>query len=185
MNNYQAPFYTESQLEQLQEDDLSFPFSDKDATYLGKYHQYELTEAYFLERGVNLQAELDGDDPEKVKHFLAYLRVKVYQYVYNHCAKNPRNKLNYLIAKRGLRGYTRFEYRTAFLEAMFLEGKYLVDNGDLSGISGVDFDTMQSLSKEVLREEERDFHKDAVSALKTLGLKFYGSYSFVPQGNEW
>ena len=34
MRVYTAPFYTEEQLDLLEENELSFPFSDKDATYI-------------------------------------------------------------------------------------------------------------------------------------------------------
>lgn len=184
MTFYKAPYYTESQLQSLQENQLKYPFSDKDATYDGVFHQYELTPKYFEERGRNLLEEVDGDAPDKVKHFLKFLRTKVYLYIYNH-NKSTRNQLNYLIAKRGLRGYTPFEYRQAFLEAMFIEGCYLLDNGDISAISGIDLDTMQNMSADVMRNQDRDMHKDCVEALKTLGLKFYGKYAFAPQGSEW
>ena len=69
MKIYNAPFYTESALEELSEEQVHFPFSDKDATYDGLFHQYQLTEKYFGERGVSLHEKIDGSDPEKVKHF--------------------------------------------------------------------------------------------------------------------
>ena len=181
---YTAPRYTATQLAQMEESEVHFPFSDEDATYVGKDHQYELTNAYFLERGRNLQKEVDGNEPDKVKHFLHALRNKCYLYIYNH-SKSTRKQLNYLIAKRGLRDYTPYEYRQAFLEAMFIEGCYLLDNGDISSISGVDFDTMQNMSADVMRGQERDFHKDFVQAMKTLGLNYYGRYNFIPQGSDW
>lgn len=184
MKRYIAPTYTESELEQLDESQIHFPFSDKDATYNGLAHQYELTRAYFEERGRNLEVEIDGHEPEKVKHFLKALSTKCYLYIYNH-SKSTRNQLNYLIAKRGLRGYGKYEYRQAFLEAMFIEGCYLLDNGDLSSVSGVDLDTMQNMSGDVMREQNRDFHKDFIQAMKTLGLNYYGRYSFIPQGEDW
>lgn len=184
MSKFKAPFYTESMLEELDENQIKFPFSDKDATYNSDFHQYELTDKYFYERGRNLQVEIEGTDPEKVKHFLQYLRTKVYQYIYNH-NKSTRSQLNYMIAKRGILGYTPMEYRQAFLEAMFLEGCYLLDNGDLSAIAGVDLDTMQNMSVEVMRNQDRDMHGYCVQALKTLGLKFYGKYKFIPQDKEW
>lgn len=184
MKKYVAPFYTETMLEELEENEIKYPFSDKDATYIGEFHQYELTDKYFQERGRNLEIEIDGNDAEKVKHFLQYLRIKVYQYIYNH-NKSTRQQLNYMIAKRGLSGYTPYEYRQAFLEAMFLEGCYLLDNGDLSAIAGVDLDTMQNMSADVMRNQDRDMHGYCVEALKTLGLKFYGKYHFIPQGKEW
>lgn len=181
---YQAPTYTRAQLALLDENEVHFPFSDEDATYNGLFHQYELTEGYFIERGVNLQVEIESTSPDKVKLFLEELRRKFYTYIYNN-NKSTRSQLNYMIAKRPLRGYGKYEYRQAFLEAMFIEGCYLLTNGDISNITGVDFDTMQNISADVMRNQERDFHKDAVQALKTLGLKFFGKYSFVPQGNDW
>lgn len=184
MDRYVAPYYTEEQLEQLTESEIHFPFSDKDATYVGLDHQYELTSKYFQERGRNLEVEIDGNQPDKVKLWLTALRRKFYTKIYN-TNKSTRQQINYMIAKRGLRGYSPYEYRQAFLEAMFVEGEYLLDNGDISGVAGVDLDTMQNMSGDVMRGQERDFHKDALDMLKTLGLRFYGKYSFIPQGKDW
>jgi hypothetical protein len=143
-----------------------------------------LTSKYFQERGRNLEIEISGNDPNKVKHFLKDLRRKVYSRIYN-TNKSTRQQLNYMIAKRGIYGYTPYEYRQSFLEAMFIEGEYLLDNGDISSISGTDFDTMQNMSIDVMRNQERDFHKDAVDMLKTLGLRYFGRYKFIPQGKDW
>lgn len=184
MKIYTAPTYTKEQLEQLDESQISFPFNDDDATYRGLEHQYELTDKYFTERGVNLQTEIEGNNPDKVKQFLAELRRKVYTYIYTH-NKSSRNQLNYMIAKRGLKTYPIYEYRQAFLEAMFIEGCYLLTNGDISSVSGVDLDTMQNMSQDVVRNQDRDFHKDCIGILKQLGLNYYGRYSFIPQGTDW
>jgi hypothetical protein len=184
MKFYVAPFYSKEQLAMMNESEMHFPFSDDDATYNGLFHQYELTEKYFLERGVNLQQRLSGNDPEKVKHFLEELRTKFYTRIYNTNKTLPR-KLNYMIAKRGIYGISPYEYRQLFLQAMFIEGKYLDNNGDISSVSGVDFDTMQNMSADVIRHQERDFHKDAIDLLKTLGLRYYGEYRFIPQGEDW
>ena len=93
MNFYTAPFYTEEELAQLDETEVHFPFSDKDATYIGKDHQYELTSAYFQERGVNLEKKVPGNEPDKVAQFLKELRHKVYLYIYTH-NRSPRNTMN-------------------------------------------------------------------------------------------
>lgn len=184
MNIYQAPIYTKYQLEQLDESQISFPFSDEDAVYDGLKHQYRLTAKYFQERGRNLQVELEGKDPERVPHFLQYLQMKVYTWIYMH-SKSSRPQLNYMIAKRGLRGYSMYEYRQAFLEAMFIEGCYLLDNGDISSVAGVDLDTMQNMSNDVIRNQDRDFHKDAIGILTQLGLSYFGRYGFIPEGKNW
>lgn len=185
MKFYKAPFYEQSTLEELEEKDVHFPFSDKDATYIGLDHQYELTPAYFLERGVNLEEIIESNDPEKVKHFLHGLRGKVYTHIYAN-SKTERRILNYTIAKGDFHGYTPYEYRQAFLEAMFMEGVYLAYNGDISQVSGVDLDTMQNMSVDVMRNQERDWHRDAVKLLTQLGLNYYGRYRrIIPQGNDW
>ena len=184
MEIYQAPFYTKEQLAQLDETAIHFPFSDDDATYIGLDHQYELTSKYFQERGRNLEIEISGTSTDRVKQFLSALRRKFYSRIYN-TNKSTRQQINYMIAKRGIHGYTPYEYRQSFLEAMFIEGEYLLDNGDISSISGVDFDTMQNMSIDVMRNQERDFHKDAVEMLKTLGLRYFGRYKFIPQGKDW
>lgn len=184
MEIYQAPFYSKEQLALLDESKIHYPFSDDDATYVGLDHQYELTSKYFQERGRNLEIEISGTNPDRVKHFLSALRRKFYSRIYN-TNKSTRQQINYMIAKRGLHGYTPYEYRQSFLEAMFIEGEYLLDNGDISSIAGVDFDTMQNMSVDVMRNQERDFHKDAVEMLKTLGLRYFGRYKFIPQGKDW
>ena len=184
MEFFNAPFYTKEQLALLDERDIHFPFSDDDATYVGLEHQYELTSKYFEERGRNLQIEISGNNADKVQLFLTALRRKFYARIYT-TNKSTRQQINYLIAKRGISGYTPYEYRQAFLEAMFIEGEYLLDNGDISSISGVDFDTMQNMSIDVMRNQERDFHKDAVDMLKTLGLRYFGRYKFIPEGKDW
>jgi hypothetical protein len=184
MNIYVAPVYTEQDIERLSVEEMHFPFTDNDAVYIGLDHQYELTSAYFQERGRNLEIEIEGHDPEKVKHFLKALRLKVYTWIYTH-NKSTRQQLNYLIAVRSLRGFDKYAYRQAFLEAMFLEGCYLLDNGDLSGIAGVDLDTMQNMSADVMRFQDRDMHRDCIRLLQTLGLNYYGKYTFIPQGRDW
>ena len=184
MKVYNAPFYTESALEELSEEQVHFPFSDKDATYDGLFHQYQLTEKYFAARGVSLHEKIEGSDPEKVKHFLKELSNKVYTFIYTH-NQSTRRQMNYMIARGRLRGYSPYEFRQAFLEAMFKEGEYLLENGDISMTAGVDYDTMQNMSADVVRNQDRDMHKDCVRMLTTLGLFYLGRYCFIPQGEDW
>lgn len=186
MNFYTAPVYSDFELEQLDEKDIKFPYSDKEAIYDGKRHQYRLTREYFESRGHNLDVEIEGDDVNKVERFLNYLSLKVYNRVYLH-SKTPREALNYVIAKRGIYGFSPYEYRETFLEAMYLEGCYLLDNGDISKISGVDLDTMQNMSIDVIRRQDRDFDKESAGLLVKLGLSYYGRLRVNPVGKgvEW
>lgn len=184
MKFYEAPIYTKSMLEELDEKQVHFPFTDDDARYVGRDHQYELTSKYFEERGRNLEIEVDGNAPDKVAHFLRDLRLKFYTFIYAN-NKSDRRQINYMIAKKGLRGFSPYEYRQAFLEAMYIQGCYLLDNGDISSVTGIDLDTMQNMSADVMREQNRDFHKDAIKLLASLGLRYFGRYWFYPQGEDW
>lgn len=184
MEFFEAPTYTRAQLAELDESQVVFPFNDVDATYDGLTHQYQLTSAYFYERGRNLELEVSGTEPDKVNHFLKYLRMKVYNEIYAH-NKSTRRQMNYIIAKRGIYGFSPYEYRQAFLEMMFIEGCYLLDNGDISSVSGVDLDTMQNMSADVVRNQDRDFHPDAIDLMKQLGLRYYGKYRIIPEDTGW
>lgn len=184
MKFYEAPFYTEEQLNELSEEQIHFPFSDKDAKYLGLYHQYELTSEYFEKRGVNLEQRLEGNNPTKVANFLSEVRRKVYDRVY-YRSRSTRRQMNYLIAKKGLTGFSPYEYRQSFLDVMFLEGCYLLDNGDISNVAGIDLDTMQNMSDDVVRNQERDFSKNVIRLMAQLGLSYFGKYNFIPLGEDW
>lgn len=185
MKPYNAPFYSEEDLSVLDTDDLKYPYSDNYMVYIGKEHQYELTAKLFEERGHNLQVEVSGNAPDKVKIFLADLRRKVYQFIYTHCALNSQDKLNFLIAKRGLRRVEIADFRRQFMEAMFLEGEYLLTNGDLSKASGVDLDTMQNMSADVMRVQNRDWDVHAIDTLKSIGLVCYVQYKFQTEKEGW
>lgn len=186
MGIYIAPRYTRDQVYALAPDKLTFPYStDFDAVYDGLRHQYRLTKAYFTERGINLDKEPQfKNNPDLINKFLQEVSTKVYNWVYRH-SKSNRRQINYMIAKRGLLTFPIFEYRQAFLEAMFLEGEYLLENGDISKVTGVDLDTMQNMSADVIRNQDRDMSKEAIGILNELGLCYYGRYRFFPVGNDW
>ena len=185
MSIFTAPRYTMEQVMELAPDKLTFPYSTNfDAEYDGLKHHYILREEYFTERGVNIREKLGTKSPDKVRQFLNDLSTKVYNYIYRH-SKSTRRQIDFMIAKRGLRTYPIFEYREAFLEAMFLEGEYLLENGDISKVTGVDLDTMQNMSADVIRNQDRDMDKEAIGILMQLGLNYYGKYRFMPVGKDW
>ncbi len=181
---YTPKVYTQSQLELLDEQDIQYPYSDEYAIYLPEYHQYELTNAFFLKHGIQLATELEGNSPTKITDFLATLRLKTYSYIYSHNLSSPR-QMNYKIAKRGNLDMSLGEYRQLFLQSVLLQGKYMLASGDLSLLSGVDFDTFQNMSNDVMRRQERDFNRQAIDMWRTLGLVYMARYRFMPQGNDW
>lgn len=188
MRIFKAPEYTREELFKKDEKDILFPFSNYEGeiggVYDGLYHQYRLNPEYFIFRGHCLEKEVEGNDPRRVKNFLDYLRIKSYGWIYSH-SKSDRNQINFMIAKGRLNGFKPFEYRTQFLEAMYLQGEYMLANGDLAAISGVDLDTMQNMSADVIRRQDRDMHPNAIMAFRQLGLNFYGRYAFRPGGEDW
>ena len=184
MTFYTPTIYTQAQLQLMDNDEVVYPYSDEYAVYLGEHHQYELTRKYFEQRGIDLESKIAGSDTTRVQNFLSFLRVKFYNYIYSH-SKSPRKVVNYMIAKRGILGFDMYEYRQELLEAMFLEGEYLLNNGDISQFNGVDIDTMQNMSIDVIRNQDRDFSLDAKRKLVQLGLNFYGQYKFAIEDENW
>ena len=72
MTFYEPTIYTQADLALLDNDEVVYPYSDEYATYLGRYHQYELTRKYFEERGISLEKELSGSSPTKIQEFLSW-----------------------------------------------------------------------------------------------------------------
>lgn len=178
---FEAPTYTQAQLSNMSAEEISYPYSDEYMVYDGLRHQYRLTRKIFEERGRNLLTEIQGNSPDKINNFLYAVQIKVYSHIYT-ANKSTRNQLDYLIAKRGLMTMDMAEYRQTFEDMMYLEGCYLLDNGDITTISGVDFDIMQNMSIDVMRKQDRDWSKDAIGLLTVLGLNYVKRYGFYPQG---
>ena len=180
---FTAPTYTQAQLSLLNANEIPYPYSDEFMVYDSLKHQYRLTRKAFEEIGRDLQVELQGNAPDKINNFLHAVQMKVYTKIYAS-GRSTRNQINYLIAKRGLRTMDMAEYRETFKEMCLIEGCYLLDNGDISGVSGVDLDTMQNMSADVIRNQNRDWHKDALGLMTMLGLTYAKRYDFFPQGKD-
>ena len=50
---------------------------------------------------------------------------------------------------------------------------------------GIDLDTMQNMSEDVMRRQDRDMHKDCIRLLTQLGLNYYRRYRIMPEGEDW
>ena len=79
------------------------------------------------------------------------------------------------------------EYRQAIINAMVDLAFYMLINGDLSLVSGVDLESMTSLSIDTIRYEERDYPQRYKQTMSDLGLAYYGRYTFIASGvgEEW
>ena len=84
---YKAPEYTKEMLFQMDDKDIVFPFTNREGeiggVYEGLFHQYQLNPEYFTFRGHNLEKEIEGNDANRVKNFLDYLRIKSYGWIYS------------------------------------------------------------------------------------------------------
>lgn len=187
MTFYTPNYYTESQILEMDLKDFVFPFNDDYMNYDGRTHHYILTEKALDVVDSNWKTRYNDKSPNAVRNLLMATSLKFYTYAYQHSRSN-NNQINYLIAKRGLKSYPNmFEYREAIKNAMVDLAFYLIDNGDLSRISGVDFESMTSLSIDTIRYEERDYPNRFRQTMLDLGLAYYGRYKFIPSGigKDW
>lgn len=187
MNYFIAPIYSETQLEQMDYKDIVFPFSDDYMYYDGKRHQYVIKEKALDMVDNTWKKYLTDKTPNGVRNFLLTASMKFYTYAYQHSRSN-NNQINYLIAKRGLKSYPNMmEYRNDICSAIVSLAFYMLINGDLSMVSGVDLESMTSISIETIRYEERDYPQRYKQTMSDLGLAFYGRYTFIASGigEEW
>ncbi len=187
MTYFNAPNYSQTQLQEMDLKDIVFPFSDDYMYYDGKRHQYILKERALDEIDNSWKKHLTDKTPNGVKNFLISASLKFYTYAYTHSRSN-NNQINYLIAKRGLKSYPNMmEYRNDICSAIVNLAFYMLVNGDLAMISGVDFESMTSISIETIRYEERDYPQRYKQIMSDLGLAYYGRYTFIPRGvgEEW
>ena len=187
MNFFEPQYYDEAQIIAMDLKDFVFPFNDDYMIYDGRTHHYILTEKALNVVDSNWKSKLTDKGPNGVRNFLIATSIKFYTYAYQH-SRSTNNQINYLIAKRGLKSYPNmFEYREAIKNAMVDLAFYLNDNGDLSRISGVDLESMTSLSIDTIRYEERDYPQRYKQTMSDLGLAYYGRYTFIPTGvgKEW
>ena len=187
MRFYTPNYYDEAQIDMMDISDFVFPFNDDYMDYDGRTHHYILKEKALDVVDSNWKKRLTDKSPNGVRNLLIATSIKFYNYAYQHSRSN-NNQINYLIAKRGLKSYPNmFEYREAIKNAMVDLAFYLLDNGDLSRISGVDLESMTSMSIDTIRYEERDYPQRFRQTMSDLGLAYYGRYTFIPRGvgEEW
>ena len=187
---FQAQIYTDTQIEELEVEEMVFPYSDNQMKYDGLQHAYIPQESAFTSRGIDIRSKLKVIGVNNVNGFMHEVSRKFYQYVLKRGALDGLLKRKYIIAKRGiLSNYgNMFEYRTAIVDAMVELGDYLADNGDLSQVAGVDFSENISIDINTLRYEERDYPNGFRNTMTSLGLNYVGDYKNIDiseVGKEW
>jgi hypothetical protein len=186
---YKAVDYTKQQIEELEVDQMQFPYNDEEMQYNGVNHTYVPTEKAFLNRGVNIREILKERNLEDVEDFCKYVSFKFYLYAIRKCRLSGELTIKYLVAKRGVKKnyFNLYEYRNAVVGAMVYLGEYLANNGDLSQVNGVDLTENTSLDITTLRNEERDYPNGFREMMTSLGLNYVGQYRFQIEelGKEW
>lgn len=171
---YKAPFYTEDEIESLQEVDMHYPYSCKYMRYDGKKRQYIPTEALLLKYDIDLEATLQykgGNIEQELEH----ISDQVYSYISKHSGSSLET-LKYKIA-RGLRkGMTPYRFRNIFLEIFVKQAKFYLENDDITMHSGVDIVEKKWIQKGVLLGEDRQIHPIVQMLLYDLGLCWQGAY---------
>lgn len=181
---FQATRYTQTQIDELEVEEMVFPYSDDLLTYDGLSHTYIPTTKAFSERGIDIIKELKDRGVSDVGSFLKQVSFKFYLYAFKKGAINGELKIKYIIAKLGVpKNYANmFEYRNAIINAMVYLGEYLAINGDLSQISGVDLSENISMDINTLRFEERDYPNGFRQMMSSLGLCYVGEHKFLIKG---
>lgn len=186
---FKAVEYTEEEIEALEVDEMEFPYSDKRLRYDGLLHQYIPTEYAFQERGVNIRQILKDNGIEEVDEFCKHVSFKFYLWAYQRCKLSGQSKINYMVARRGVkRNFSNlYEYRNAVIATMVYLGEYLATNGDISQTSGVDLVENSAMDISTLRGEDRDYPKGFGDLMTKLGLNYTGTYKFMESGigKEW
>lgn len=175
---FEAPFYTEKELKEMDERELTFPFSTKYMRYDGVKQQYIPTEELLTKHGVDLAgflASTGRNTPQNVNEELEYISDQVYTYIFKNSGSNI-DTLKCIVAKGIRRGMSSFRFRLLFEEILWKQARFYVNNDDPTKATGIDMEQKQWLNKGVLNNEDRQIDQQVKVKLMQLGLSWVGSY---------
>lgn len=173
-----APFYSEEQLEELDEKALTFPYSSKYMTYNSLKRQYIPTEALLLKHGIDIAEMLDsvGDrTPENIQEELEYISDQIYSHIEKNSGSSSET-LKCIVAKGLKLGMSPYRFRCEFEEILWKQARYYAMNDDPTKSTGIDMEQKQWLNKGVLYNEDRQIDPKLRASLRSLGLLWVGSY---------
>lgn len=190
MKLYEAPFYTDEQLAELDEKAIQFPYSDKYLTYNSAKRQYIPTEALLLKHNISLTEFLGGGtvSPADINDELEYISDQIYSFI-DKVSGSSANTLKWMIAKGVRLGLTPYRFRLMFEEILWKQARFYTQNDDPTKAIGIDMEQKQWLNKGVLYNEDRHIDPKIKTTLFDLGLLWVGSYDkqFAPfvLRNNW
>lgn len=175
---FNAPFYSDSQIEAMYEKDMVFPFSCKNMRYDSVKRQYIPTQELLLKHGIDINNFLDrtGDDaPQNINNELEFISDQVYSYI-NKNSGSDFETLKWIVAKGYRRGMSPFRFRLLFEEMLWKQARFYLSNDDPTKSIGMDIEQKQYLSKSVFINEDRHIDPKVKIMLMDLGLAWVGSY---------
>lgn len=175
---YKAPFYTEEQIEEMEEKNMNFPYSNKYMRYDAIKRQYIPTEQLLLKHGVNISEFISstGLDPQaNIQNELEFISDQVYACM-NRNSGSSSETLKWIVAKGVRLGMSPFRFRLYFEEILWKQARYYVDNDDPTKTTGLDMEQKQWINKGVLVNEDRNVDPKVKLMLMNLGLCWSGSY---------
>lgn len=175
---FEAPFYTEKELKEMDESKLTFPFSTKYMRYDELKRQYIPTEELLMKHGVDLTGFLTStgrNTPQNVNEELEYISDQVYTYIFKNSGSNI-DTLKCIVAKGIRRGMSSYRFRLLFEEILWKQARFYVNNDDPTKATGIDMEQKQWLNKGVLINEDRQIDPQVKVMLMQLGLSWVGSY---------
>ena len=176
---YKAPYYTEEQLEEMEERDIKHPFTSKYMRYCGIKRQYIPTEALLLKHGINISEFLLGAgkqcSPTNIEEELEYISDQIYSYCNKNSGSNVET-IKCIIAKGLRRGISPFRFRVMFEEILWKQARFYLGNDDHTKLSGMDVEQKQHINKSAYLNEDRHIDPKLKISLMDLGLTWVGSY---------
>lgn len=183
---YSAPYYAESEIESLDDNQIQYPYNDTYMRYDGIKRQYIPTEELLNKYGIRIEI-LTGIRGSIDKE-LEYISDQVYACMDKNSGSNIET-LKFIVAKGYRRGLSPYRFRLEFQDILRKQAEYYVLNGDPTKLSGLDLEHSQGMNKGMLINEDRNIDPNVKIRLMDLGLMWPGSYDEqffgVSSRNDW
>lgn len=170
MKQVNVPYYTQQQIEN---GEVTYPFSSDFMEYHGMEHKYYLTEKALNYYGIDVERRYISTSNNKVAEFLDKVTQKVYNYIqYKSGWKNFTVQM-YRIAKGQAKPYNDpYTYRKEFERALVEQAKFLIENGDSARYSAYNMEQgeRQPLKPEETFMQDSDIATETKRILEFLGL---------------
>lgn len=178
---FEAPYYTNEELSQMDEKDIVYPFSDEDMVYDSVKRQYVPTEKLLLKHGIDITKRFGTtflNTPKNPIDELNYISDQIYTFI-DKCSGSNIDTLKWIIAKGVKLGMSPYRFRLLFKEILWKQALYYATNDDATKYSSLDFENTKYLNKNAQYNEDRNIDPKVKTNLMDLGLIWEGSYDYL------